>query len=172
MDASEAVRTKLDVREYSDRPVPMRIKLAVLDAERLTQSGVNSQHWRFILVQDKEALRLLATDSTTGSWVSGADFAVIICTDPNKGYHLIDAGRAAQDMQLTAWDQGVASCLYTGFKVSEMRRDFGIPQELLMTVVVGFGYPTRKLLGKKKRKKLGEVAYLEKYGRSIDPLKA
>jgi nitroreductase len=171
MDASEAVRTKLDVREFSEKPVPNKVKLAVLEAGRLTQSGVNSQHWRFILVQEKEGVRRLAADSTTGGWVSGSDFAVIICTDPKKGYHLIDAGRAAQDMQLTAWDHGVASGLYTGFKIPEMRRDFGIPEVLVPTVVLGFGYPARKLFGKKSRKDLNEVAYLEKYGKSIDSLK-
>jgi nitroreductase len=170
MDASEAVRTKLDVRDFSDRPVPSKVKLAVLEAGRLTQSGVNSQHWRFILVQVKDNLAKLADDSTTGRWVAGTDFAVIICTDPKKGYHMIDAGRAAQDMQLTAWDQGVTSCLYTGFKLAEMRRDFGIPEESTPSVVVGFGYPVKKLLGKKNRKALREVAYLEKFGKSIDSL--
>jgi len=170
MDATEAVKTKLDVREFSQKRVPTDVKLGVLEAGRLTQSGVNSQHWRFILVQDRDNLRTLADDSSTGRWVAGADFAVIVCTDPKKGYHLIDAGRAAQDMQLTAWDHGVASCLYTGFKLLEMSRDFGIPDDSTPSVVVGFGYPARKLLGKKSRKTLREVAYLEKFGKSIDSL--
>ena len=170
MNATEAVKTKLDVKEFDSRPVGKEIKRAVLEAGRLTQSGVNSQHWRFILVQDPKNIARLAEDSTTGSWVAGANFAVIICTDPKKGYHLIDAGRAAQDMQLTAWDAGVASRLYTGIKHAEMRRDFGIPEDLNSTIVVGFGYPKRKLLGRKDRKPLSEVAYLEKFGNPIGDL--
>ena len=170
MDATEAVRTKLDVREFGSKSVAEEVKLAVLEAARLTQSGVNSQHWRFILVQEPNNLKRLADDSTSGSWVARANFAVIICTDPKKGYHQIDAGRAAQDMQLTAWDHGVASCLYTGMKLPELRQDFGIPENLAPTTVVGFGYPEKKLLGKKNRKPLSEVAYLEKYGNSLDAL--
>ena len=170
MDATEAIRTKLDVREFSDKAVPPKVKVAVLEAGRLTQSGVNSQHWRFILVQDRKNMRKLADDSSTGGWVAGADFAVIICTDPKKGYHLIDAGRAAQDMQLTAWDHGVASGLYTGFGLPQMRRDFGIPDDITPSVVIGFGYPTRRLLGRKNRKSLKEVAFLEKYGNGLESL--
>ena len=170
MDATEAVKTKLDVREFSTNQVPTSLKIAVLEAARLTQSGTNSQHWRFILVQDPRNLKRLADDSPSGGWVAGANFAVIICTDPRKGYHLIDAGRAAQDMQLTAWDRGVASGLYTGIKQPELKGDFGIPENLAPTIVVGFGYPERRLLGKKNRKPLSEVAYLEKYGNSLDPL--
>lgn len=170
MNATEAVKTKLDSREFDPRPVGREIKRAVLEAGRLTQSGVNSQHWRFILVQDPKNLARLAEDSTSGSWVAGSNFAVIICTDPKKGYHLIDAGRAAQDMQLTAWDAGVTSRLYTGIRQAEMRRDFGIPEDLNATIVVGFGYPKRKLLGRKNRMPLSEVAFLEKFGHPLGDL--
>lgn len=94
MDATEAVRTKLDVREFASKPVPAEVKLAVLEAARLTQSGSNSQHWCFILVQKPENLRTMTNDSPSGKWVAGANFAVIVCTDPTRGYHMIDAGRA------------------------------------------------------------------------------
>ena len=170
MNATEAVKTKLDVREFDSMPVPNEVKLAVLEAGRLTQSGVNSQHWRFIIVQGQKNLIRLADDSSSGKWVARANFAVIICTDPKKSYHAIDAGRAAQDIELTAWDHGVASGLYTGIKQADMRRDFGIPEELTATIVVAFGYPKRKLLGRKSRRSLSEVAFLERFGNSIEAL--
>jgi nitroreductase len=167
LDAYEAVRTKLDVREFGPDKVPFEIKRTVLEAGRLTQSAMNSQHWRFILVQEPGSLALLAQDSTTGSWISNADFAVVVCTpDPPKSYHLIDAGRAIQDMQLAAWGSGVASGIYTGVKQAELRRDFGVPDSLAATAVVGFGYPKRRLAGRKDRKPISEVAYMERYGRS------
>jgi nitroreductase len=171
LNATEAVKTKLDVREFDSRPVPTEVKMAVLEAGRLTQSGVNSQHWRFILVQDPKNLLRLAEDSSSGKWVARANFAVIICTDPKKGYHAIDAGRAAQDIELTAWDHGVASGLYTGIKQADMRRDFDVPEELNATIVVAFGYPNQKLLGRKSRRPLSEVAFLERYGNSIEALR-
>ncbi|HEV2138415.1 MAG TPA: nitroreductase family protein [Nitrososphaerales archaeon] len=171
MNATEAIKTKLDVREFDSKPIPTEVKMAVLEAGRLTQSGVNSQHWRFILVQEPKNLIRLAEDSSSGKWVARANFAVIICTDPKKGYHAIDAGRAAQDIELTAWDHGVASGLYTGIKQADMRRDFGVPEELNATIVVAFGYPKHKLLGRKSRRPLSEVAFLERYGNSIEVLR-
>jgi len=170
MNATEAVRTKLDSRDFSAQPVGPDVKRAVLEAGRLTQSGVNSQHWRFILVQDPANLTKLAADSMTGPWVAGANFAVIVCTDPAKNYHLLDAGRAVQDMQLTAWDSGVTSRIYTGIKQAEMRRDFGIPENLNSTVVVGFGFPKKRILGRKNRLPLSEIAFLEKYGGPLGKL--
>jgi nitroreductase len=173
MDAYEVVITKLDAREFdSKRPVPRDIKLKVLDAGRLTGSGMNSQHWRFILVQDPKNLKQLADDSTTGSWVAGANFAVIVLTDPSQGFAQIDAGRAVQDMQVAAWSFGVVSRLYTGFNEQKMRKDFAIPTSLEPTVAVGFGYPAKKITGKRKnRKSLEEVVYLEKYANKLEQSK-
>jgi len=171
MDTYKTILTKLDVRQFDGKKVPVDVKLKVLEAARASGTGINKQHWRFILVQDKEAIKKLAEDSTSGGWVASANFAVIVPAAPQLPFHLIDSGRAVQDMQLAAWDQGVISGLYTGFKEDRMRRDFAIPNELKPTVVVGFGYPTVKILGKKNRRPLSELAFVDKYGSTFDPKK-
>jgi nitroreductase len=104
MDAFECIATKLDVREFSSQNISAEIKSKILEAARLTGSGLNTQHWRFIVVEEKKNLKKLAEDSTTGGWVSGANFAVIVLTNPRHKFHMIDAGRVIQDMQLAAWN--------------------------------------------------------------------
>jgi nitroreductase len=170
LDAYECVLSKLDVREFDSKNVPAEVKLKVLEAARATGSGMNVQAWRFILVQGRERLKKLAEDSTTGQWVEHANFAVLVLTSPKGGFHVIDAGRATQDMQLAAWNYGVVSCVYTGFNLEALRKDFSIPKELAPSIVVGFGYPARKISGKKKnRKPLTELAYLDQFGKTLDP---
>jgi nitroreductase len=167
MDTFECLTTKLEVREFSAQVVQSEVRLKVLEAARLTGTGLNTQHWRFILVENKDNLKKLAQDSTSGSWVAGTNFAIIVLTNPKYNFHLIDSGRVIQNMQLAAWTQGVASGLFTGIKEAELRNDFGIPQDLSPTVVVGFGYPARKLVGKRKnRLPLNELIYYEKYDNS------
>lgn len=169
MDAYDVITTKRDVRSYSSKEVPEEIQTRVLNAGRLSGTGKNMQHWRFILVRDKQNLQQLAEDSITGMWVVGANFAVVILTDPRLNFHKIDAGRAAEDMQLAAWSEGIVSCIYTGIKDDEMRRHFDIPEDLAATIVVGFGYPAEKVTGRKKnRLPLSEVAYREKFGGPIE----
>jgi len=170
MDAYGCVATKLDVREFDSRNVPADVKLKVLEAGRLTGSGMNNQHWRFILVQERDRLKRLAEDSTTGGWVARSNFAVIVLTNPRYGFHLIDAGRAVQDMQLAAWNFGVVSCVFTGLREQDLRKDFEIPKNLNPSIVVGFGYPARRLTGKRKsRNPLVDIAFLEKYGNRLEP---
>ena len=168
MDAYDSVVTKLDVREFDSKNVPAQVKLKVLEAGRMTGSGMNVQHWRFILVQNPENLRKLADDSTTGKWVEHANFAVVVLTDPKYGFHLIDAGRASQDMQIAAWNYGVASGVFTGVNREALQKDFNIPSNLTPSIIVGFGYPVRKLTGRKSRKGLKEIAFLGRYGEAVD----
>jgi nitroreductase len=165
MDAYECITTKLDVREFDPRSISPDIISKVLEAARLSGTGLNTQHWRFILVQNKENIAKLARDSSSGKWVAGADFAVIVLTNPEYKFHMIDAGRVVQDMQLAAWNYGIVSCVFTGLFEKQLRDDFGIPAGLFPTIVVGFGYPKNKLTGKKKdRVPLEELVSYESYG--------
>jgi len=165
MDTFESIRTKLDIRQFSTKHVPEEIKSKVLEAARLTGTGLNTQHWRFILVENKENIKKLAEDSTSGNWVAGCNFAIIILTNPKYGFHLIDGGRVLQNMQLAAWNYEVGSGIFTGINEDKLRKDFGIPQELNVTAIIGFGYPLRRLTGSRKnRLPLHELVYNEKFG--------
>jgi nitroreductase len=172
MDTLDCIKTKIEVRQFDSRPVSADVKLKVLEAARMTGSSSNTQHWRFILLQDKENINRLAEDSTTGPWVKTSSFAIIVLVDPKVPGHMIDAGRALQDMQLAAWDLGVGSGIFTGVNEAKIRKDFAIPPNLQLAAFLGFGYSTKKVTGmKKQRKPLSEIAFVEKFGNSIDPRK-
>jgi nitroreductase len=119
------------------------------------------------MVENKDNLKKLAEDSTSGSWIAGANFAIIVLTNPKYSFHAIDAGRVLQNMQLAAWNQGVGSGLFTGIREEELRSDFAIPKDLSPAVIVGFGYPVSNLTGRRKnRLPIHELVYYEKYGQS------
>ena len=167
MDTYDCIKTRIETREFSNSPVPDDVKRRVLEAARQSQSSMNTQHWRFVLVEDPKNLETLARDSKTGPWVRSSNFAVLVLIDPALSVHLLDAGRAVQHMQLAAWNSGVASGVYTGFEREAVNRDFGIPKELTLLIVVAFGYPARKTKGVKSRKPLREIAFSERFGNEI-----
>lgn len=171
MDVSEAIATRLELRDYTDESVDDETIRRILNAGRLAPSGKNRQHWAFILVNAPEALDRLASISTTGQWVSDANFAIVILTDPEYSYHEIDAGRAVTNMQFEAWNQGLGSCIYTGFDEERMRALLEYPAELVATLVAGFGYPPRPMetfAGNKDRAPLDELVHQGTYGNELD----
>ncbi|MGD1837028.1 MAG: nitroreductase family protein [Nitrososphaeraceae archaeon] len=157
--------TKLDLRDFNtEKNVPLDIKEKIFEAARSTGTALNTQHWRFIMIEKKENLYKLAKYSTSGKWISNSNFAIIVLTNPKYRFHLIDAGRALQNMQIAAWSFGVGSGIFTGFHENKLRNDFNIPNDLSITSILGFGYPINKTHHKKKnRLPLSELVYYEKY---------
>lgn len=171
LDTFDCIATKLEVRQFSnEKSLSEEARSRILEAARLTGSSMNTQHWRFIVVQEKSNLKRLADDSTTGAWAAGSDFAVIILTNPKVPGNVIDGGRVLQDMQLAAWNIGVGSGIFTGTKEDRLRKDFAIPNDLAITAVACFGYPKSKITGhQKNRKPLSEIAFSEKFGNEFIP---
>jgi len=161
----EAARTVLAIREYEDRPVPDEVLHRIMEAGWLSASANNRQPWHFILVCEREGLRKLGSLVRTGPYTASAAAAVIVAYEKANGqYAVSDASRAIQSMLLTAWGDGVGSN-WTGFiGLENVRREFGLPDEYDVIAVVPLGYPRRKVVGKKKRKPLAEVASAERYG--------
>ena len=62
MDTFESITTKFDVREFSGQDVKSEIKLKIIEAARSSGTGLNTQHWRFIVVENKDNLKKLAED--------------------------------------------------------------------------------------------------------------
>lgn len=168
MDTFEAVRTLLAVRSYRDTPVPDAVVRRVVEAGRLTGSGMNRQPWHFIVVRDRETLRRLGALATSGPYVARAPLAVVVATDKSR-FAVSDASRAIQSMLLTAWADGIGSN-WVGFGgLEQVNPLLDIPAGLEVLAILPLGYPARPVgQGKKQRKPLREVASLERYGRPFE----
>jgi len=168
MEAFEAVRTVLAVRSYQDKPVPDAVVRRIVEAGRLTGSGMNGQPWHFIVVRDGETLRRLGALASSGAYVAQAPLAIVVATEKTR-FAVSDASRAIQSMLLTAWADGVGSN-WVGFGgLEKVKAVLAIPAGLDVLAILPFGYPARAVgRGKKQRKPLREVAHLERYGRPFE----
>ena len=168
MEAFEAIRTLLAVRSYKDTPVPDDVVRRILEAGRLTGSGMNGQPWHFIVIRERETLRRLGALASSGSYVAKAPLAIVVATDRSR-FAVSDASRAIQSMLLAGWADGVGSN-WVGFGGLESTRALlDIPASLDVLAILPFGYPARAVgRGNKQRKPLEDVAHLEKYGRRFE----
>jgi len=164
MDVFEAVRTLLAVRNYQDTPVPDAVVHKIVEAGRLTASGMNAQPWHFIVVQGPDMLRQLGALARTGPYIAQAPLAIVVAMDKSP-LAVADSSRAIQSMMLTAWAEGVGSN-WVGFQGLETIKPLlNIPDDLDVLAILPFGYPAQAVgQGKKQRKPLAEVAQREQFG--------
>jgi nitroreductase len=131
VDVYTAIASKRDERNYADRPIPEELVTRILDAGRLAGSSRNLQDWEFVVVSDRAALAetVYAPDNVCAAALAVA----IVCP---RGF---DTGRAAQNMMLAAWGDGIVSCP-NGIRDAEAaERIVGAPP----AIVLSFGYPAK-----------------------------
>ena len=62
-----------------------------------------------------------------------------------KGPISFDAGRAAQNMVLAAWNDGVGSCPNGMADVEATGRPLGLRDDERLVIILSFGYPAKPL---------------------------
>jgi nitroreductase len=141
VDAYLAVVSKREVRSYADRQLAPEAVRRILDAGRLAGSSQNRQARRFVVlerVRDDAAKCVFAPAN-----VSSAALAVAIVIG-GRGPAGFDAGRAAQNMMLAAWNDGVGSCPNGIADSDALARLLGLEEPERVASIVSFGYPARE----------------------------
>ena len=139
MDAYNTIISKRDTRSYSDRPIPDESLHRILQAGRMAGSAKNAQPCRFVVVRSAEKKQELAGCGQFAKHVPNAAAAIVIVI-PNDGREF-DAGRAAQNVMLAAWSEGIASCAVTMHDADCARRVLRLPEGYRVSIVIPLGYP-------------------------------
>lgn len=142
MDAYLAVVSKREVRSYADRSLPGDVVTRILDAGRLAGSSQNRQARRFVVLERTrdEAAKCVFLPANVAS--AALAVAIVIGSRGPAGF---DAGRAAQNMMLAAWNDGVGSCPNGVAEPDELSRLLGLEDSERVATIVSFGYPVREL---------------------------
>jgi nitroreductase len=138
MDTFLVIASKRDQRRYADREIPEEIQRKILEAGRIAGSAVNKQPRRFVVIDDPDLRAQVAETVFAADNVRGAKFVVAIVVTGSPGF---DAGRAAQNMMLAAWNEGVTSCpngMPDSAATSEL---LGVGEDEHVINILTFGYP-------------------------------
>jgi nitroreductase len=163
MDTFTCIRTRREIREYLEKPIPDLSLQRILEAGRLAPSSKNSQPWHFIVIRNKETLRKISELTPTGAHIAKAPLAIAILMDSAK-LPEIDGTRAIQNMALAAWDLGIGACWVTNFYDDGVKDLLSAPQRMKLVTVMPFGYSAEpKTKQKKNRKPLDEIVHYEKF---------
>src|SRR3954469_1234946 len=137
-----AVASKREVRRYAGRPIPEDVQRRILEAGRVAGSSRNRQPWRFVVLEDREAIERAAEAVWAADNVLGAALVIAVIVR-GKGPVSFDCGRAAQNMMLAAWNDGVGACPNGIADAGAMEQALGLREDDHFAVVLSFGYPAR-----------------------------
>jgi nitroreductase len=140
MDTFLAIASRRETKRFGGRPLADDIVRRILDAGRLSGSGKNRQPWTFVVLSDPASIAPYVYDPRN---LEGAALAVAIVVS-GKGPISFDAGRAAQNMLLAAWNEGVGGTPNGIADREAVRALLGHDEDEQVAVVLAFGYGRRQ----------------------------
>lgn len=158
MDAREMLFTRRSIRKYSPEPVAPEVLEQVFSGAMMAPSWKNTQTAGYIVVKSEETrekLRAALPDfnartaenapvivvMTTTHGRSGFDRDGSYSTNKGDRWEYFDAGIACQTLCLSAWEQGLGTCIMGLYDEDKVREVLSIPPETVITAVIPMGYP-------------------------------
>jgi nitroreductase len=142
MDAYLAIASRRDERRYRPDPLPDHVVNRILDAGRLSGSSSNRQPWTFVIPSSPERLSRVAEAVFEPGNIHGAGLVVAVVVK-GKGPVRFDAGRAAQNMLLAAWNEGISSCPNGIADAERLRAALDLADDEEVAIVLSFGVPEK-----------------------------
>lgn len=142
LDTQLAIASRRDHRRFDVRPLDPQVVERILDAGRLAGSARNRQPWRFVVATDRAARERLSRCVYVPPMVATAPLAVVLVAQTEgSGLAAFDAGRAAQNMMLAAWAEGVASCPNGIAYPDRLAATAGLHAGEIVPAILAFGWP-------------------------------
>jgi nitroreductase len=162
------------VRQFRPDPIPQEIVDAVLEVARWSGSASNRQPWEFVVIRNKETLRVLSTVEGFASHLAGSSVGIVLVMAGDHGQaeqETYDEGRLSERIMLAAAAYGVGSSIgwFRRSGMTDAKAILGIPQERLVRTVISLGYPDEEAQRARPkpaqaRKSLSDSVHDERYG--------
>jgi nitroreductase len=142
VDAWLAIASRREVREYAPAPLGDELERRILEAGRISGSSRNTQPWTFVVIRGDDERERVADAVWQSENVRGAAFVVAIVVS-GKGRVDFDSGRAAQNMLLAAWADGVGGCPNGVSDADAMAEVLGLAEGEKVAILLTFGRPAK-----------------------------
>ncbi len=171
-----AIETRRARRALSTESVPRDDAETLVAAAHLAPSCNNSQPWRFILVDEPEALARVKEALSGGNyWAKLAPLIIAVASrvdfdcvlSDRRDYFLFGCGMAVGNLMAQATSMGLIAHPIAGYKPEAAKAALGIPEEYVLITLVIVGRPgdtagladkhRERELGPRERKTLGAV---------------
>ncbi len=154
MSSIDTILTRRSIRHYEDKEIPEELLLQILEAGRQAPSAANRQPIRFIIVKERDLLKVLC-DTILTRFVKAAPLAIVGCADVESlltcKWAVVDATIAMENMVMAAWTLGVGSCWIGACNEGKVKQLLKIPDEWKVVALITLGYPAEQPKPRKKK---------------------
>lgn len=152
MSAYDLIRQRRTIRKFQQKKIERAQLEKLVDAARLAPSGSNMQPLKYVIVDDEKLVAqffsyvrwagYIAPAGNPGKGEEPVAYIVILAdTEVRKEGYELDVGASAQNIFITALEDGIGSCWMGAIDRDGIRKLLGIPERYLINTVAALGYP-------------------------------
>lgn len=176
MNLYELIQKRQSDRKYDSRPVNRDMVIKCLESARLAPSACNSQPWKFVVVDEPELLKEMASAAAgmgMNKFAAQAPVIVAVVLEKmnftasigsvikDKEYSLLDVGIAVEHFCLQATELGLGTCILGWFDEKKVKKMLGIGNRRVpLLITLGYAAGEHR---QKSRKSLEEISSWNKY---------
>ena len=154
MSSIDDILTRRSIRRYETKDIPEDVLRQILEAGRQAPSAANRQPVRFVIVKDRDLLKVLC-DTLIIRFVKYAPVAIVGCADVKSlltgKWAVVDTAIAMENMVIAAWTLGVGSCWIGACNEEKVKELLKIPDKWKVVALVTLGYPAEQPKPRKKK---------------------
>ena len=171
MQTWEAIRSRRNVRSFTDQPIADDHLDEILESGRRSPSSQNWQPWDFILVRQREELEKLSHVWRGAGHVAHAAAAIALIAPVPKDQRQrdrlqYDLGQATMSIMLAATSLGIGSA-HSAVGDQDMARSLlGFPEDKFCAYLISLGYPADRpltLIRNPDRRPFDEVVHRDRW---------
>ncbi|RCK77664.1 MAG: Nitroreductase family protein [Ignavibacteriae bacterium] len=137
------------IRRYTEKIVDDNQIKQLLKAGMCAPSARNARPWHFIVVKDKENLKMLSQTHQYAYMIKDASVAIVVCGDLRvqsyRDYWVLDCSAATENILLEAVQLGLGAVWVAVYprdeRIRYVRNVLSIPTDVIPLCIIPVGYP-------------------------------
>lgn len=182
MDFDEVIKNRKSIRKFINYKVTDKEIEKLMEAARWAPSWVNTQCWEFVIIRDEDLIKKVAGCyklNTAYECSKNANAIILACAKRGKSGHIggvkttkfgdnwfmFDLALAVENLVLEAVDLGLGTVIVGGINRKKIEKIINLPNGYEAVVALPIGKPDPGYKKKRKRKRLSEFVWKDKFGK-------
>jgi nitroreductase len=162
MAESEQIRLlkeRRSIRSYESKAIEEDILTKIFETTKMCMSARNRQPWTFYVIRNKDLIKKIAKECTTGPFASSAPLLIAIVGDKelSPNWYLHDTCFASLQLALAAWSYGIGTCWIGRINRDNVKKLLNLKESDDLLTVLPLGYPKGDIPEPRSRKSLEEI---------------
>lgn len=170
MTASECIRGRRSIRQFTDRPIPQDVLANIVETASFAPSWKHTQIVRYIAIEgelkDKIADDCTSSYAKNGEIMKNAPLLIAVTILKNRsgferdgsystpkkdGWQMFDAGIASEAFCLAAYEQGLGTVIMGIFDEAKAASYLEIPEDRDLIALIPIGYPAEEPVAPRRK---------------------